>query len=293
MSHILTIVNQKGGVGKTTTAVNLSACLASSNRRTLLVDTDPQGNATSALGVDKHSLPLTIYDLLLGDPLSIDHVILNPLLENLYLLPANVNLIGAEVELLARDDRERALWRLLQPIAERFDYIIIDAPPSLGILTINAMTSATSLIIPVQCEYYALEGLSLLMETLRRVRGAFNPNLRLLGLVMTMFDARTNLSRQVTEDVRRHFGNLVFQTIISRSVRLSEAPSYGKPIILYDPHSAGADGYTRLSREVMARLETEEVLREDKPKQPDDTNISPIREVNSENSKEESPGAGA
>lgn len=270
MSHIIAIANQKGGVGKTTTAVNLSACLAAARRHTLLIDMDPQGNATSGLGIDKHSIPVTVYDLLLDSSCPLDKVILNPLFEDLFLIPGNIQLIGAEVELLNSPEKENRLRRMVDAVRDKFDYIIIDAPPSLGLLTINVLTAADALIVPVQCEYYALEGLSLLMETTRRVRHALNPGLYVLGLLVTMYDSRTNLARQVTDDVRSHFGNLVFDTIISRTVRLSESPSFGQPIILYDFDSVGAQRYLRFTREVLSRLEHKEGTT---PEHRDDDNV--------------------
>jgi len=297
MAHIIAIANQKGGVGKTTTSVNLSSCLAKAGRKTLLIDMDPQGNATSGLGIDKNILPFTVYDLLLDHSQPISQIMLNPLLKNLFLVPSNIQLIGAEFELLSSPEKEFRLQKALSSINDSFDYIIIDSPPSLGLITINILTAASFLLVPVQCEYYALEGLSLLMETIRRVRGSFNPKLHLLGLLITMYDTRTNLSRQVTEDVRKHFGNLVFNTIIPRNVRLSEAPSFGKPIILYDQKSAGAEYYGKFSAELLSKLEKPDVaIPNSKPvpnSQVDNTigSIIPSQEV-SVNVEEKESGIG-
>jgi chromosome partitioning protein len=245
-------VNQKGGVGKTTTAVNLAACLAAANRTVLLIDADPQANTTSALGVAKDGA--SVYNLLL-DSLPVEEAIRPTFVERLSLISSDANLYGAEIELLELEQREFRLQRAIQTVAHKFDYVLLDAPPSLGLLTLNVLAAAESLIIPVQCEYYALEGLSLLVQTIERVRGHLNPNLEILGIVMTMYDGRLNIAQQVVEEVRSHFGNKVFNTPITRSVRLAEAPSHGKPVIFYDFRSAGAQNYIALAEEVLHAVE--------------------------------------
>jgi len=249
MVHIIGIANQKGGVGKTTTAVNVAACLAAAGRRTLLIDMDPQANATSGLGLSKTAIGHSIYNILLDD-VEIERAFYRCEVSNLILVPSTPRLFGADIELLDFPDKEHRLSRAIGPVRDRFDYILMDSPPALDFLTINVLTAAEKLIIPVQCEYYALEGLTQLMETVRRVRASLNPGLEILGVLMTMHDGRTNLSHQVVEEVRRHFGRRVFRTIIARSVRLSEAPSHGKPIILYDFRSAGAVAYVQLCQEI-------------------------------------------
>ncbi|MCX8038244.1 MAG: ParA family protein [Candidatus Sumerlaeia bacterium] len=258
MARIIGITNQKGGVGKTTTAINLTACLAAAGRRALLVDMDPQGNATSGLGVVKASITTSIYDVLL-DGVEISRALYPCGLDNMFLVPSTPQLFGADIELLEFADKERRLQNALASIDDRFDYVIIDSPPALSFLTINVLTASRQIIIPVQCEYYALEGLTQLVETIRRVKSSLNPHLDILGVLMTMHDGRTNLSHQVVEEVRRHFGDRVFRTLIGRSVRLSEAPSYGKPIILYDFRSAGAAAYIQLCEEVIHACEAESV----------------------------------
>jgi chromosome partitioning protein len=251
---IVAIANQKGGVAKTTTAINLSACLAKKEKKVLVVDIDPQGNATSGLGVDRRKLNKCIYDLLLGEA-PVEKVIINTEFSGLDLIPATINLAGAEIELVSFPDRETRLREKLRKIRDKYDYIYIDCPPSLGLLTINALTAADSVLIPIQCEYYALEGLGQLLETIKLVRQSLNPGLELEGVLLTMFDARTNLSIQVAEEVKDFFGDKVFRTVIPRNVRLSEAPSHGKPVIFYDSRSRGAVFYNELAEEVIASEE--------------------------------------
>ena len=255
MSRIIAIANQKGGVGKTTTNVNLAACLAQAGRRVLAVDMDPQGNTTSGLGLDKKSLALTTYNLLLGDSF-IDQVIQPTVVEGLRLLPANVNLSGAEIELIEEPRREYKLRGVLSHAKYLYDYILIDCPPSLNLLTLNALCAADTILVPIQCEYYALEGLTQLLHTVELVQRKLNPRLTIEGVVFTMFDARTNLSAQVVDEVKAHLSAYTYKTIIPRNIRLSEAPSHGLPISLYDEKSKGAEAYMQLAQEVMAKDET-------------------------------------
>jgi len=252
MGRIISIANQKGGVGKTTTAVNLSASLAAAERPCLLIDCDPQGNATTGLGINKSSLEKGLYDLLTGDGSAEDGIIETGL-SGLHLIGATMNLIGAEVELVSMEDKEFRLRRGLQKLRRKYDYILLDCPPSLGFLTVNALTAADSVLIPLQCEYYALEGLSQLLGTVKAVRRSLNPSLRIERILLTMYDKRNNLSQQVAADVRAHFKGSVFNTVIPRNVRLSEAPSHGVPILLYDIRSKGAQRYLALARELIGR----------------------------------------
>lgn len=250
MVKVIAIANQKGGVGKTTTAVNLAACLAALDRKVLLVDSDPQGNATSGLGFDKRDIKQCIYDTLIND-VSMQDVIKHTAYNNLDVVPATIQLAGAEIELVSLMNREGRMKNSLERVKHNYDYVIIDCPPSLGLLTINALTAASSVIIPIQCEFYALEGVTMLMNTIQLVQRNLNPALKLEGVLMTMFDSRTNLSTEVVEEVKKYFKTKMYQTIIPRNVRLSEAPSHGQPVIDYDSKSKGAMVYMELAQEVV------------------------------------------
>lgn len=257
MARIIAIANQKGGVGKTTTAINLSACLAEKKKKVLTIDIDPQGNTSSGLGIDKNSLKNTIYEMMIGS-CTLEDCMIKSEIDNLFILPSNVNLAGAEIELIGVDDREYILKKHIDNIRDDYDFIIIDCPPSLNTLTVNAMTTADTVLVPIQCEFYALEGLTQLIHTINLVKQRLNPKLEMEGVVFTMFDARTNLSLQVVENVKENLKQNIYKTIIPRNVRLAEAPSHGLPINLYDSKSAGADGYRQLASEVIEREEADD-----------------------------------
>jgi chromosome partitioning protein len=248
--RVIAVANQKGGVGKTTTAVNLSACIANLGKKVLLIDIDPQGNTTSGIGINKADVRFCVYDIIIND-VPVSDAILTTIVENLSVLPATIQLAGAEIELVPTISREVRLRRAVQPLRAQYDYIVIDCPPSLGLLTVNALTAADSVLIPIQCEYYALEGLSQLLNTIRLVQKHLNTSLEVEGVLLTMLDARTNLGLQVIEDVKKYFRDKVYQTVIPRNVRLSEAPSHGQPIIYYDAKSKGAETYMDLAKEVV------------------------------------------
>lgn len=252
MGRIIAIANQKGGVGKTTTMINLSACLAEKGQKVLAIDMDPQGNMSSGLGLDKGSIDKTIYDMILGE-IDVEDVINKGTIENLDILPSNVDLSAVEIELIDEENKEFIVKNSIQKVRDNYDFVIIDCPPSLSLLTINAMTTADSVLVPIQCEYYALEGLSQLIRTVELVRDRLNPALNIEGVVFTMYDARTNLSLQVVENVKDNLQQNIYKTIIPRNIRLAEAPSYGTPINQYDPRSAGAESYMKLAEEVIEK----------------------------------------
>lgn len=256
MGRVIAVANQKGGVGKTTTAINLSACLAEKGQKVLAIDMDPQGNMTSGLGIDKDEVEKNIYDLMIGQA-GVDEVLQKEAIENLDVIPTSIDLSAAEIELIGVDDKEFIIRNAVQPIKDDYDYIIIDCPPSLTMLTVNAMTTANTVLVPIQCEYYALEGLSQLLHTINLVKNRLNPELEMEGVVFTMFNSRTNLSLQVVENVKDNLNQTIYKTIIPRNVRLAEAPSHGVPINIYDPKSAGAESYRLLADEVMHRGEEE------------------------------------
>lgn len=250
MGKIIAVVNQKGGVGKTTTTINLSASLALAGKDILVIDTDPQGNLTSGLGINRDALQKSLYDIYAGNA-SLEEVVVGTDVPHLYIVPSTIDLLGAEVELVQKEGRERILSSEIEKIKHKYRYIFIDCPPSLGILTLNGLVAADSVLVPVQCEYYSLEGLGLLQRTLKLIRGSFNPSLDIEGILLTMFDSRNTLSHQVVEEVRKHFDDKVYKTLIPRNVALSEAPSHGKPGILYDARSKGAQSYLSLAKEML------------------------------------------
>ena len=254
MSKIIAIANQKGGVGKTTTAINVAASLAALEQKTLLVDADPQANSASGIGVNPRSIETSIYECMV-DGADIKHAIVETEIDYLHLIPSNIDLVGAEVEMINLENREEKMREALGPIKDNYDYVIIDCSPSLGLITVNAMTAADTVIIPVQCEYFALEGLGKLLNTIKIIQSRLNPDLEIEGILLTMYDVRLRLSNQVVEEVRQHFQDIVFDTIIPRNVRLSEAPSFGKPVLAHDADSTGAISYLNLAREIIDKNE--------------------------------------
>jgi chromosome partitioning protein len=250
MAKVIAVANQKGGVGKTTTAINTAASLAAAKKRVLLIDTDPQGNSTSGLGIDREDSGGGLYDLY-SESKKIEEVVRATIFDHLKIISSNIDLIGAEIELAQKEGRETILKKLLDPLKERYDYIFIDCPPSLSLLTLNALVAADSLLIPMQCEYYALEGIGSLLKTLNLIRSTFNPSLEIEGILLTMYDGRNTLAKQVSDELKKHFGNKVYRTIIPRNVTLAEAPSHGKPVILYDIRSKGALSYLELAKEII------------------------------------------
>lgn len=250
MGRIIAVANQKGGVGKTTSAINITAALAAAEKQVLLVDADPQGNSTSGLGLDKDNLNGSLYDLYTGSR-TIDEIIARTILPYLAIIPSNIELIGAELELAAKEGRESILRNALEPVRHRYDYVYVDCPPSLSLLTLNALVAADSLLVPMQCEYYALEGISMLLRTFNLIKDSFNPALEIEGILLTMFDGRNTLANQVSDELRKHFGDKVYKTIIPRNVTLAEAPSHGKPVILYDVRSKGSQSYLELAKEII------------------------------------------
>jgi len=261
MGKVIAIANQKGGVGKTTTTVNLAACLSKAGKKVLLVDIDPQGNSTSGLGIDKRRVEKTVYDCLINEE-KMENVSIETEYENLFVCPSNIDLSGAEIELISVMGRENRLKESISEVRDEYDFILIDTPPSLGLITINTLTAADSIIIPIQCEFYALEGVSQLVETVKRIKKALNPTLYIQGIVMTMYDARTNLAMQVVDEVKRFFPEKVYRTIIPRNVRVSEAPGFGKPVIYYDEASKGAEAYTELAAELIESVDAESIQEE-------------------------------
>ena len=263
MGKVISLANQKGGVGKTTTAINLGASLAVLEKKTLIIDADPQANATSGIGFDIRKIKTGIYECLIDD-VEPKRVVLNSELENLDLIPSHIDLVGAEIEMLNMPDREYMLKKVVEKIRDSYDYILIDCSPSLGLITVNALTAADSIVIPVQCEYFALEGLGKLLNTIKIIQSRLNPSLEIEGFLLTMYDSRLRLSNQVVEEVRKHFQEMVFDTIIQRNVKLSEAPSFGKPAIMYDAESKGSVNYLNLAREILQRNEQTKISEEEK-----------------------------